>query len=186
MKKTLIIVGIVLAVILLFVGIFASTNNRVVSYEEQILESISSLESQYKRRYDLFYNLVEAIENHDAFEENIHLKISEARTFFNEGSVEQANNSLKFVVENYPVLNAQKNYETYMLEVSKTENSIQQYRENLNMQVKTYKKYVRSFPASMILNMMGYEMIDEAEYLKFDESTAPADAPKDLFNRNKE
>ena len=38
MKKTLIIVGIVLAVILLFVGIFASTNNRVVSYEEQILE----------------------------------------------------------------------------------------------------------------------------------------------------
>ena len=78
------------------------------------MESISSLESQYKRRYDLFYNLVEAIENHDAFEENIHLKISEARTFFNEGSVEQANNSLKFVVENYPVLNAQKNYETYM------------------------------------------------------------------------
>ena len=34
--------------------------------------------------------------------------------------------------------------------------------------------------------MMGYEMIDEAEYLRFEESTAPADAPKNLFDRDKE
>lgn len=186
MKKTLIIVGIVVAVILLVVGIFASTNNRVVSYEEQILESISSLESQYKRRYDLFYNLVDAIESNNEYEGGTQIKVVEARNYADNGNLEQADASIKFVVENYPVLNAQKNYETYMLEVSKTENLIQQYRENLNMQVKTYKKYVRSFPASMILNMMGYEMIDEAEYLRFEESTAPADAPKNLFDRDKE
>lgn len=184
MKKILIIVGIVLAVVLLFVGIYASTNNRVVSYEEQILESISSLDTQYKRRYDLFYNLVDAIESSNAFESETHIKVVEARTSANNGDLVNAEKNIEFVMENYPDLKGQANYETYMLEVSKTENAIQQYRENLNMQVKTYKKYVRSFPASMILNMMGYEMIDEAEYLKFDESTAPADAPKDLFKKN--
>ena len=181
MKKVLIIVGVVVAVILLFVGIFASTNNKVVNYEEQILESISSLESQYKRRYDLFYNLVDAIESNNAYEGGTQIEVVKARNYANDGNLEQADASLKFVVENYPVLNAQKNYETYMLEVSKTENLIQQYRENLNMQVRNYKKYVRSFPANMILNLMGYEMIEEADYLKFDEATAPADAPKDLF-----
>lgn len=181
MKKVLIIVGVVVAVILLFVGIFASTNNKVVNYEEQILESISSLETQYKRRYDLFYNLVDAIESHNSYESGTFVEVVQARNYANDGNLEQADASLKLVVENYPTLNAQENYETYMLEVSKTENLIQQYRENLNMQVKNYKKYVRSFPASMILNIMGYEMIEEADYLKFDEATAPADAPKNLF-----
>ena len=185
MKKTLIIVGVIVAVIVLFVGIFASTNNKVVNFEEQILESISSLESQYKRRYDLFYNLVDAIISSNEFESGTHIQVVEARTNADNGDLESADKNIKFVVENYPELQGQKNYETYMLEVSKTENLIQQYRENLNMQVKNYKKYVRSFPASMILNIMGYEMIDEADYLKFDEATAPADAPKDLFNKNK-
>ena len=136
MKKGFIIAGVVIAIIVLCVSVFATVNNTVVNYEEQILESSSSLKSQYQRRYDLFYNLVDAIESHNAYESGTQTKIVEARSYAENGDFKQADASLKFVVENYPVLNAQKNYETYMREVSKTENLIQQYSVNLNIQHK--------------------------------------------------
>ena len=62
MKKFLIVSGIILGVILMFVGIFAGTNNSAINLEEQIKESRSSINIQEKRREDLICNLVDAVE----------------------------------------------------------------------------------------------------------------------------
>jgi LemA protein len=47
------------------------------------------------------------------------------------------------------------------------------------VQVRSYKKLVRSFPANVVLNILGYEAIN-AEYTEYD---APSTAPQNLFNR---
>ena len=65
MKKTLIIIGIAVAVILLGVGVFTSTNNRAISLEEQILSADSNIQTQEKRRTDLIYNLADCVMQYD-------------------------------------------------------------------------------------------------------------------------
>lgn len=52
-KRTWIIIGIVVAATLMIVGIFAATNNRAISLEEQVLAADSDIQVQEKRRTDL-------------------------------------------------------------------------------------------------------------------------------------
>lgn len=84
------------------------------------------------------------------------------------------------VAEQYPELKSNENYKTLMNELSTTENMIAQYRENYNIQVKQYNKYVKKFPNSMILSMMGYDKLDN-NYLEYEASES---APRDLFKNN--
>ena len=84
---------------------------------------------------------------------------------------------LNAVSEQYPELKANENYQQLMTELAMTENSIAQYRNNYNEQVKAYNKFVRQFPNSIILGIMGYAPI-ETQYTDYD---APEDAPTDLF-----
>ena len=179
MKKALIIGGIVLGVIILFIGMFAGTNNTAIGLEEQIKESKSSIEIQEKRREDLIYNLVDTVESYNKYEQDTMTKIVEARTKASNGQVQEAQTLIAAVAEQYPELKSSENYKTLMTELSVTENLIAEHRNNYNIQVKEYNKYVRKFPTSMILNMMGYEKID-TDYLEYN---ASEDAPQNLFSK---
>lgn len=179
MKKALIISGIVLGVIVLFIGMFAGTNNTAIGLEEQIKESKSSIEIQEKRREDLIYNLVDTVESYNKYEQDTMTKIVEARTKASNGQVQEAQTLIAAVAEQYPELKSNENYKTLMTELSVTENLIAEHRNNYNIQVKEYNKYVRKFPTSMILNMMGYEKID-TDYLEYN---ASEDAPQNLFSK---
>ena len=143
MKKMLIIIGIVLS-LLLVVGVkFATTNNRVVVLEEQIKESSSDIKVQEKRRIDLIVNLVDTVKSYNKYEEETLTKIVEARSKALDGNVEDAENLISVVVEQYPELKASENYRQVMTEMSVTENLIAEYRNNYNEQVKGYNKYVK-------------------------------------------
>lgn len=54
---------------------------------------------------------------------------------------------------------------------------IAEHRNNYNIQVKQYNKHIKKFPNSMILNIMGYEKLDNT-YLEYEVSE---NAPKNLF-----
>ena len=177
-KFYLILGAIAIAIILFHMAIFASVNNRVVSYEEQIYESQSSLQTQEKRRVDLLYNMVDAIESYNNYEQSTLIQIVEARKNVAAGNIENAETLITAMVEAYPELKSSENYRQYMLELANTENLIQNYRENYNNQVKAYNNYTRSFPAKIFLNLMGYERVD-FEYLTFNVSP---DAPTNLFH----
>lgn len=176
-KLVLIIGGIIAAVALLIVGIFASTNNRAIGLEEQILESSAAINVQEKRRVDLVYNLVDTVEQYASHERSTLAELTEARTQAQAGNVEQASVMLNAVAEAYPELKADQTYMQLMTELSLTENMIAQYRENYNYQVRSYNKYVRKFPTRSILGAMGYEVLDFS-YTNYD---APEDAPQNLF-----
>lgn len=176
-KVNLIIAGIVAALILLVACMFVSINNKAISLEEQISGAKAEISVAEKRRVDLIYNLVDAVKSYQNYEADTLKTITEARASAQEGNVEEAKTALNFVAEQYPELKANENYQQLMTELALTENSIAQYRNNYNEQVKAYNKFVRKFPNSIILGMMGYTQID----IVYTEYDVPSDAPQNLF-----
>lgn len=177
MKRVLIIISIILGIILLNIGLFAGTNNKVINLEEQIKESKSAINIQEKRREDLIYNLVDTVESYNNYEQETMTKIIEARSNASNGNVEEAEVLINAVAEQYPELKSSENYKSLMTELSMTENIIAEYRNNYNIQVKQYNKHIKAFPNSIILKMMGYEKLNNT-YLEYE---ASEDAPRNLF-----
>lgn len=165
-KRTLIIIGIVVAAILMIVGIFAATNNRAISLEEQILSADSDIQVQEKRRTDLIYNLVDCVKEYDKHEADTLLAVVEARKDGSDVDIDEVTTQISVVAEAYPELKSSENYKELMNELAITENKIAEYRNSYNNQIRAYNKYVRKFPHKQILGMMGYEVI-EYKYLEY-------------------
>lgn len=176
-KATWIVVGIVFAIILLIGGLFISSNNKAIFLEEQINAAQADINVAEKRRYNLVFNLVDAVQSYQDYEGETMESIVSARNSMEHGDVEGAQIEITAVAEAYPELKANENYKQLMNELALTENQIAQYRNNYNEQVRSYNKMVRSFPNNIILNILGYEAIDTT-YTDYD---APVDAPQDLF-----
>lgn len=170
-------VGILAALVLFVAMWFISVNNNTVVLEEQIMESDSAIEVQEKRREDLIVNLVDCVINYTEYEQSTMEKVIAARQSAQNGSIEDAKTAIYAVAEQYPDLKAQQNYDNLMKELATTENLIAEYRNNYNQQIKAYNKYVRRFPNSLMLNLMGYEKLD-FEYAQYE---ASQDSPKNLF-----
>lgn len=94
--------------------------------------------------------------------------------------MENVQNIITAVAEAYPDLESSANYKTLMNDLAIRENQIAEYRENYNKEVKSYRKYVKSFPARVFLNMLGYES-ENFELLDFDVSES---APTNLFSED--
>lgn len=109
-KTTWIIVGIVLAVIFLIVGIFAGANNKAVFLEEQINGAQANINVAEKRRVDLVYNLVDAVQAYQDYEGKTLEAITAARSSVSNGDIDEAKVSINAVAEAYPELKANENY----------------------------------------------------------------------------
>ena len=167
-KRTLIIIGIVVAVVLMIVGIFATTNNRAISLEEQILAADSDIQVQEKRRTDLIYNLVDCVKEYDKHEADTLLAVVEARKDGSDVDIDEVTTQISVVAEAYPELKSSDNYKELMNELAITENKIAEYRNSYNNQIRAYNKYVRKFPHKQILSLIGYETV-EYQYLQYSE-----------------
>lgn len=177
-KLTLIIIGIVLAVMLFGVFALNSIPNQAISYEEQITTAQSEIKIQEKRRADLIPNLVDCVKAYDKHEYETLMAIIEARGTNSDSSVQEIQTMIAAVAEQYPDLKSNENYKELMNELSMTENKIAQVRSNYNEWVSKYNSYVKKFPNKQILGFLGYE-VAEYQKLTFDISS---DAPTDLFD----
>ena len=177
--KPAIISGIVLLALLTIIPMFSGTYNRVVTLEENIKTSKSNINKEEQRRVDLFNNLVDAVESAKSFEQATQTKIAEARGQANAGNVDQAMLTLNAVTEAYPELKSIALYDKTMTEFSVTENRIAGYREQYNVDVRSYNRKVRSFPTNIVLNIMGYEQ-QNFKYLEYE---IQPNAYRDLFKQ---
>lgn len=168
-KRNLIIAGIILSVLVMIIAIFASTNNRAISLEEQIIAAKSDVEVQEKRRTDLIYNLADCVKEYDKHEAETLLAVVEAREQSESVDIKEMTTQISVIAEAYPDLKSNENYKELMNELSITENKIAEYRESYNNQIRAYNKYVRKFPHRQILNIMGYEVI-EYKYLEYNDA----------------
>lgn len=150
-----------------------SVENKAIGFEETIATSKASINKEEKRRVDLFSNLVDSIESYNDYESSTMSKIVEARNQSEKGNIDNAAKELNVVVEKYPNLKSSENYKKAMMEFSVTENRLADYRDNYNVQLKKYNKYLRSFPSKQLLNFQGYEKV-KYDYLEFEVDNADA------------
>ncbi|HFL2588200.1 TPA: LemA family protein [Clostridioides difficile] len=178
MKKTLIIVGVVISILIMLACLFLVTKNKAIDLEEQVQSATASVEVQEKRRIDLIKNIVDCVKDYAKYENRTLKEVTDMRVSANDKSIKEAKLNIQAVAEKYPDLKANENYKQLMSELSITENMIAQHRENYNIQIRNYNKYIRKFPANLILNSMGYEKIES----KYTEYKAKEDAPQNLFD----
>lgn len=171
MKKGLIVLGVILAVIFVFGASLAGSYNSLVSLDEEVNLSQSNIETMLQRRADLIPNLVNTVKAYSKHEEKVFGDIANARAALNSsiesGDVEEmqkANTELSkqlsrllVVVENYPDLKAGEQYTALMDQLEGSENRISIAREEYNSKVTTYNKKIRSFPTSILAGMFGFE-----------------------------
>lgn len=181
MKKALIIISAVVAVILLCIFVAMGIENRAISYEESIENTSGNIRVEEKRRFDLIPNLVDCVKEYDKHEYNTLKDVIAARSAQGEtANVDEVKAMIAAVAEAYPDLKSQKNYQELMNELAITENKISEMRKFYNKEVTNYKRYVRVFPSKQFLSIRGYEVKDY-ERLSFENTSV--DAPTNLFEK---
>jgi LemA protein len=174
MKKTGIIIAIIVGIILLWGW---TTYNGFVTKQENLTKAWGQVENVYQRRADLVPNLVALVKNYAEYEQGTLIAVTEARSkaakstvntenfdeteFTNfESAQEELGNSLNRLlveVENYPDLKANEEYLTLQAQLAGCENRILTERERFNEAAKAYNQSVRKFPSSLIAKIFGFE-----------------------------
>lgn len=168
-KKAGIIAAVAAALVLMIVGVFASTNNRAISLEEQVVAADTNIQTQEKRRTDLIYNLADCVMQYDKHEAETLFGVAEVRNQGGKTDIESVTTSIAAVAEAYPELKSNENYKELMNELSITENLIAEYRNAYTNRVQAYNEFVRKSPTKQILSKVGYEVI-EYPRLQYDEA----------------
>ena len=176
MKKGLLIAGIAV-VVLLIVGWYIRTGNKIVRLDEGVAEKWAQVENVYQRRADLIPNLVATVKGYAEHESSTLTDVIEARSKatsvtvdpdklnssslrqFEEaqGNLSSALSRLMVVIERYPDLKANQNFSELQAQLEGTENRIAVERRNFNDAAREYNTYIRQFPASIVANSRGFE-----------------------------
>ncbi len=178
LKKILGPIGVVVGIVVLLALILVPSYNKFVTLEENVTQAYSQIDTQLQRRLDLIPNLVESVKGYASHEKEVIGEISDARAKLSGAASPEeqaeANDELSgalsrllVVVENYPDLKANENFQQLMDELSGTENRIGFARKDYNDAVSDYNRQVKRFPGKLVATMFGF---DEKEYFKADEA----------------
>ena len=172
---TLIILGTVVALILLFI---IGTYNQLVALRNRYKNGFSQIDVQLKRRYDLIPNLVESTKGYLAHERETLEAVIAARNLASdargraaanptdssavrglvgaEGALESALGRLFAVVESYPSLKGDASIATLMEELTSTENKVSFARQAYNDAVTAFNTTRESFPQNLIASAFNF------------------------------
>lgn len=159
------IFGVIVLVILLW---FVLTYNTIIKGENRIDNAWAQIDVQLKKRTDLIPNLVKTVQGYATHEKTTFENVTKARTaIMNAQGVEgqakaqnmltDALKSLFAVAENYPQLQASKNFMMLQEELSGVEGKIAYARQFYNDEVMRYNNNVETFPSKVVASAMGRE-----------------------------
>ena len=164
---------IILSVIALFSMnvLFSSCGyNKIQGLDEEVKASLSEVQNQYQRRFDLIPNLVNTVKGYAKHEQTTLLAVTEARAKVGQmnigkdtlndpakfkqfqaaqGELSSALSRLMVVVEKYPDLKANENFRDLQAQLEGTENRIAVARMRYINSVMEYNKSVRFFPTNL-------------------------------------
>ena len=200
----------VLVVIALIAGAFAlGVRNDLVNKEEAVNAQWGQVENVYQRRADLIPNLVATVRGAADFEKSTLESVVQARASVgqvNMGNLpndpaafarfQQAQDSLSsalsrlmVVVERYPDIKANQNFQDLQVQLEGTKNRITVERMRYNEKAQDYNATRRRFPGFLFADLFGF---GEKAYFKaaagadqaptvdfqFGGTPAPAEAPE--------
>lgn len=178
MIGTLIGVGIVLFTVLPIVGWTIGVYNTIVSAKQDIQNQWSNIKTEYQRRADMFYNLVQSVKGHAKFEKETMVQVTQARGGINRANkkdemkevqgLHTALGRLMVVMENYPTLKSGRQYQQLMEEIRVTEDRINIARTDYNAIVRDYNTYIKEFPRNILATTFKAE---EEQYFMNEEGT---------------
>ena len=199
MKKSLIILIAVLAVIIVAVMSGVGKYNGLVSQDEGVMSQWSNVENVYQRRADLIPNLVETVKGYAAHEQETLTGVVEARAKATQvtaelskeamndpaalqkfqaaqGALGSALGRLMVVVEKYPDLKANQNFLDLQVQLEGTENRIAVERRRFNEVAQGFNAAIRRFPGSIIAGFAGLK-----KHAYFESTEGAEQAPKVSF-----
>jgi LemA protein len=173
MKKLLIVLGVVLAIIVIPIMVYIGIKNKLVRMDETVNETWAQVENVYQRRSDLIPNLVATVKGYAAHERETLEAVIAARNQANQigkelgqqllnspqafekfqaaqGALASALSRLMVVVEQYPALKANENFLALQSQLEGTENRIAVERRRYNEAVRVYNTLIRQFPTSVV------------------------------------
>ena len=204
MKKSYIIIGVIVALVLLLGFNGCNTYNSMVTLGENVDKSWAQVENQYQRRLDLIPNLVNTVKGYAEHESSTLESVTKARAGLSDAynSAEQLKNGaspadaqqfenyvaaqdrlksafdiyVNAVREAYPDLKANQNFIDLQTQLEGTENRIATERGRYTEAVQVYNVKVKRFPANIWAGMFGFSAKPQ-----FKADAAAATAPKVEF-----
>src|SRR3989344_1344348 len=166
-NKTLIIVLVIILILILY---FVGAYNRFVTLDQDVNSKWSEVENQYQRQADLIPNLVSVVSSSVKVETKFITDVTEARsrwqtsrTLFDKDTAgAQMNNGITALVnavavsENYPVLQANKQYVALTDELSGTQNRISTSRTRYIESIQKYNTAIKKFPGNILARLYGF------------------------------
>jgi LemA protein len=158
----------VAALVLLVLPLTGCSYNKFVGQEEAIKAQWAQVENQLQRRNDLIPNLVNTVKGYAAHEQGVFQAVSDSRAKLAgaktpEETITAANAQtsalarLMAVVEAYPQLKANEQFNRLSDELAGTENRIAVARMRYNEQVQEYNTLRRRFPSNLTAALFGFK-----------------------------
>ena len=177
MKKGLIILIAVAAVVLGIFFWFQGNYNNMVKMDEGVQAAWSQVENVYQRRADLIPNLVATVKGYASHEQQTLEGVISARSKATQitvdpedltseqlakyqkaqGELGSALGKLLAITENYPDLKANTNFLELQAQLEGTENRITVERKKFNDAARVYNTTIRQFPKNIVAGMFGFE-----------------------------
>ena len=142
--------------------------NRFVSQEEAVKTQWAQVQNQLQRRNDLIPNLVETVKGYASHEKEVFQQIADSRSKLAGAqtpaeTISAANQQsaalarLLVIVENYPNLKANEQFNRLSDELSGTENRIAVERMRYNERVQEYNTSRRQFPGVITAKIFSFQ-----------------------------
>ena len=177
MKKGLVILLVVGAVLVGLFFWFQGNYNNMVKMDEGVQAAWSQVENVYQRRADLIPNLVATVKGYAAHEQQTLEGVISARSKATQITVDAENltpdelakyqkaqgelgaalGKLLAITENYPELKANENFMSLQSQLEGTENRIAVERKKFNEAARSYNTVIRQFPKNIVASMFGFE-----------------------------
>ena len=179
----------VLAIVLAAVAASGCSYNKFVSQEEAVKAQWAQVQNQLQRRNDLVPNLVETVKGYASHEESVFREIAESRAKLAGATtpaeqIAAANQQsaalgrLLVIVENYPNLKANEQFNRLMDELAGTENRLAVERMRYNERVQEYNTSRRQFPGVLTAKLFSFK-----DYPLFEAPPEARQVPKVDFNK---
>jgi len=169
-KGWIAVIAIVLIALLAF-GQYVGVRNTLVTKNESVKSAWSQVDVVLQRRADLIPNLVETVKGYAKQEQTVFGDIAKARSALlsagspaqkiaANGQLDGALGRLLALVENYPVLKSNENFQRLQDELAGTENRIAVERKRYNDTLQDYNTYVQRFPNNIYAGWAGFKPND--------------------------
>ena len=170
-----IVIGIIVVIIIGAIAMY----NGMVSKSEDVEGKFAIIDTYLQRRADLIPNLVNTVKGYAKQEQSIIDSVTNARAKLvgastvsekaeADAELSSAISRLLVVVENYPEITSNQNFQQLADELEGSENRIATARNDYNNAVAEYNSSIKKFPSNIMANMFGF---GAKEYFKASEGS---------------